>query len=311
MKNKINNIAIIGLGLIGGSIAKALKEKGYKIIGIDKNSKTINLALKEKAINKGFTSLIPKALESTDIIFICTPLNLITTYINKHCKLKLKNNVIITDVGSTKSDICNYANKFPPNFEFPISNLQMFIGGHPMTGSEKDGFQSSTGNLFKNSLWFLTPTEKSKRMVLAFDLLAKVIKNTGAKIKIISDKEHDEIAALISHFPLLISICLCQNIINLKNKIVKTMASLAASSGFRDTTRIASCNPVLIDELLKTNSSELKKETARFIKTLNNLNKNITSKKSLYKLFKETSNWRKNLYNSKGQNKKLMVNRTV
>ena len=292
---KIKNIAIIGLGLIGGSLAKALKEKGYKIVGITKSQKTVRLALKEKAINKGYTKLSSTILKDTDLIFICTPLHLITDYLNKISKLKLKNGVIITDVGSTKSEICNYAKTvFSPFRSFAHS---FFIGGHPMAGTEKAGFTASKKNLFKNRTWVLTPVYKNSQLLTA---IKTIVKKTGAKPIITTPEEHDGAVALISHLPLLVSIGLCQTV---KESGFRELASTIASSGFRDSTRIAGGNPEMNSNILISNSSVLKKILPGYIKELNNIIRMANTKsKSLHKELNTVSRWRNNLYNPRGKN---------
>ena len=292
IRQEIKNIAIIGLGLIGGSLAKALKEKGYKIIGITKSQRTIRLALKEKAINKGYTKLSSKALENTDLIFICTPLHLITDYLNKISKLKLKNGVIITDVGSTKSDICKHASKCFPAYNLQLTTYNCFIGGHPMAGTEKTGFTSSKKNLFKNCAWVLTPTVKNKKSLIVINT---VIKKIGAKPIITTPEKHDEASALISHLPFLVSIGLCETV---KKSSHNKLASIIASSGFRDTTRIAGGNPEMNSNLLISNSLILEKLLFKYAKELKNILKMADTKsKHLYKKLNIVSRWRNHLYN--------------
>lgn len=306
-KSNIKNIAIIGLGLIGGSLAKALKGKGFSVTGITKNPKTIKLALKEKVISRGFTKLSLKALENIDIVFICTPLPLIKDYLNKISKLKLNNKFIITDAGSTKSEICKYAKKvFSPKHsilktQYSMLNTQyFFIGGHPMAGTEKSGFTASEKDLFKNRAWILTPTKKDN---VTLNKLNTIIKKVGGIPIITTPEEHDQAVALISHLPLLTSIGLCQ--ITKKSKFNK-LASMIASSGFRDTTRIAGGNPEMNSNLLLSNSIELQKLLPLYLKELNNLLKMAKTKSTnLYKELNIVGNWRSRLYNSKGKNNLL------
>ncbi|OGI08893.1 MAG: hypothetical protein A3I68_03380 [Candidatus Melainabacteria bacterium RIFCSPLOWO2_02_FULL_35_15] len=294
---KIKNIAIIGLGLIGGSIAKALKIKGYKIIGITKNPKTIRLALKEKAINKGYTKLNSQSLENIDLIFICTPLHLITTYLNKISKLKLKKGVIITDVGSTKSEICNHAKKIFSVLHSTFRISHFFIGGHPMAGTEKSGFSAAQKDLFKNCAWILTPANKNNRLLTA---IKTVVKKTGAKPIIINPEKHDKAVALVSHLPLLASIGLCQTV---KESNFRELASTVASGGFRDSTRIAGGNPGMNSNLLISNLPILKKLLPVYIKELNNIIRMANTKsKNLHKKLNTVSRWRNSLYNPKGKN---------
>ncbi len=301
-KSNLKQIAIIGLGLIGGSLAKALKEKGYKVTGITKSLKTIKLALKEKAITKGYTKLSPKSLENIDLIFICTPLHLITNYLSKISGLKLKPGIIISDVGSTKSEICDYADKHFLTNE-PLTGrdksrpYSFFIGGHPMAGTEKSGFSAAQKNLFKNCAWILTPTAKDKKSITT---IQTIIKKIGAKPVITTPEEHDEAVALISHLPLLASIGLCQTI---KESYFRKLASTFASSGFRDITRIAGGNPEMNSGLLTSNNSILQKLLPVYIKELKDILKMAKTKsKNLHKKLNLASRWRNTLYNSKGEN---------
>lgn len=292
MKKNIKQIAIIGLGLIGGSIAKALKEKGYKIIGITKNPKTIKLALKEKAINKGYTKLNLQSLKNIDLIFICTPLHLITTCLNKISKSKLKKGVIITDTGSTKSEICKHAARHATG-----TSLQFFIGGHPMAGTEKSGFSAAQKDLFKNCAWILTPVNKNNQLLTA---IKTIVKKTGAKPIITNPEKHDKAVALVSHLPLLASIGLCQTV---KESNFRELASTVASSGFQDSTRIAGGNPKMNSNLLISNLPILKKLLPVYIKELNNIIKMADIKsRNLRKKLNTVSKWRNSLYNPKGKN---------
>lgn len=288
MENKIKNIAIIGLGLIGGSIAKALKQKNYTIVGIDKNKETIRLAKKEKVINQGFTRLSNQAFKNVDVIFIATLLNLIPYYLKKIARLNLKKEIIVTDVGSTKTAICKLAKTLFPS---PI-----FIGGHPMAGTEKAGFKNSQKKLFQGRAWILTPTSKTKETKLALEKIKYLIKKTGSKPIITSPEEHDKACALISHLPLVVSVALCSVLENLKASELKNLSLSIASSGFRDTTRIASCNPAMNSNLMTCNINEINKLIPIYYKELKNLitiaNKNPKRLKS--KLIK-ISKWRSNL----------------
>ena len=290
-KNRVKVIAIIGLGLIGGSLSKVLKGKGYKIIGFDKDIKTLKAAKQERVISQGFAKLTEKSFNDVDIVFICTPLPLIKTYINKISRLKLKKKIIVTDTGSTKKEICDYAERLA------TSASLWFIGGHPMAGTEKKGFTFSKKDLFKNHLWILTSVKINNQLIKE---LIKIIKKTGAKPIIISPDEHDKAVALVSHLPLLVSIALSQTVKT--SRLMKTAAAIA-SSGFRDTTRISSANPEMNANLLLSNSKVLEKLLPVYLKELNNIFKMTKTKsKNLRKKLNTVSSWRNQLYSSKGNN---------
>ncbi|MBI2995816.1 MAG: prephenate dehydrogenase/arogenate dehydrogenase family protein [Candidatus Melainabacteria bacterium] len=288
-ENKTKCIAIIGLGLIGGSLAKALKGKGYTVIGITRNPKTIKLAKKEKAIDIGSTKPDSKVLKKADVIFIATPLRFIPDYIKKIAALKLKKEVIVTDVGSTKVKICKIAKQyFLPSRRFAVSPARFFIGGHPMAGTEHAGFSASKKDLFKNCTWILTPTDKNKKLIKG---IKKIITRIHAKPIITTPEKHDKAVALISHFPLLVSIGLCQLVKNTNDKKLKKLAMTIASSGFRDTTRIAGGNPEMSLGLLTSNSNELVQLLPRYFKELKKALKLATLKN-----LKSIQEWRNSLF---------------
>ena len=279
MRKKIRCIGVIGLGLIGGSLAMALKEKGYKVTGIT-NDKSFRLG----------------QLQNTDLIFICTPLNLINSYIKKITKI-VKHPLILTDVGSTKSEICKYAQKILP------ANIT-FIGGHPMAGSEKSGIKWADKALFQNCAWVLTPINKNSKQEIK--TLQKIIKQIGAKILITTPDEHDRAVALISHLPLLASIGLCEVVRNIKDPKLRRLAKAIASSGFRDTTRIGAGNPELSLNLLRSNSKNLSKLIPIYLKELNYIFRLANKKpKTLNNLLNQIMKQRKTMFDTKGYNKYL------
>ena len=298
--NKSKKVAIIGLGLIGGSLAKALKRAGYKVVGIDKDLETLKAAKKSNIIISDFTEANKKSLTDVDIVFICTPLSLISAYLKKISKLTLKKEIIITDVGSTKFEICNYAAKLSPPSKL-ISGRDLprpyicFIGGHPMAGTEKIGFQYSKEDLFKDCIWVLTPTADDKRTKHALNKLKKTILKLKANPIITSPDEHDKAAAIISHFPLLVSLGLCQIVKNVKDKKLKNLVVKMASSGFKDMTRIAGGNTMLSSEILRSNRNEVKKILPNYILELNKLLKSSNISNKLKKEILEISKWRSKL----------------
>ena len=287
-------IAIIGLGLIGGSLARDLKASGYYIVGISRKKETINIAKKENVINEGYNSLEGKVLNSVDLIIIATPLSQITSFIKQISKI-VKSDVILTDVGSTKSDICSYAKKvLPPNI--------IFIGGHPMAGTEKSGFRASQKYLFKQCAWILTPLDKSKNNGIS--TLLKIVKSTGAIPIITSAKKHDRAVALISHMPILISVALCQLVKNTRDKELLKLAQLIASSGFRDTTRVGGGNPELNKDLITSNLLQIAPLVVNYEKGIRLLIETVRKNpKQFFKTLNEVSDWRNKLYDLSGKNK--------
>lgn len=298
IKNKIKRIAIIGLGLIGGSLALALKVNGYYIVGITKNPDTLAKAKKEKAIDIGYTELNNEELNNVDLIFLTPPLSYIPEYINQISKI-VKKEIILTDAGSTKVEICNFAKKVLPE------NIT-FIGGHPMAGTEKAGFAFAQIGLFKQCAWILTPVNNTENTKQAIKILEDIVIQIGAKPIQANPKKHDQAVALISHLPLIASIGLCQIVRNLKDSEVKHLATVIASSGFKDTTRIGGGNPEMNSNLLTSNFLQISTLLQEYSTELERLIKLAKEHpETLLKTLSEVTEWRSKLYSQEGKNNLL------
>lgn len=257
------NIAIVGLGLIGGSICKKLKAQKSKVktIGIARREETVKLALELGIVDEATTDLI-QGVRDADVVFICTPINLIIPTLKKIAP-HLKPGVIVTDVGSSKEEIVSQANKLMPKGTY-------FIGGHPMAGKEKVKFEESEAGLFQDKVWVLIPGER-------VDELEKIIKLLGARVIKMDAKKHDLVVAAISHMPLAVAAALVNAVADSKEG--KEEMKQCAASGFRDTTRIASGDPVLGVDMFTTNKKSVLKMLAAFKKSLNKMEKAIKASK--------------------------------
>ncbi len=250
-------IGVIGLGLIGGSIFKALQDK-YELVGVSSSVKRENV------------STDYKILEDCDLVFVCTPMNAILEVLDK-LENVLSEKTIVTDVCSLKGFVCkkSYSYKFIPS--------------HPMAGTENSGWDSSFPELFQNAKWVITPINKafSKEQ----KALESVIEDLGANIVVTTPEEHDEAVALISHMPLIVAQALCENIKN--NKLAQELAS----SGFRDTTRLALSNTQMASDMV-----ELNRENIDFaLESLQNSLKNLL-KENYSTNAKQIQEFRKSLY---------------
>ncbi|NLL06762.1 MAG: prephenate dehydrogenase [Clostridiaceae bacterium] len=253
---KINSVSVIGLGLIGGSLAKALKERANisEIKAVDLSKESISQALQEGYISKGYTE-INEDIYNSDLIFICTPVKNAIEYIEKLAN-RIKDNCIITDVASTKSEIVNYVNS--------MDNPPCFIGGHPMAGTEKSGFASSLAHLFENAYYILTPTIRTKKTDI--EIMENLVKKIGG-IPIITDAdEHDFVTATISHVPHIIASALV-NLVGKSDCPDGKMQTLAAG-GFKDITRIASSSPEMWENVVLSNTQKIKGVLDSFVETL-------------------------------------------
>lgn len=255
VKNQV--ICILGMGLIGGSLAKAIHRSfpDWKIVGVDTNEQDLSRAKTDGVISEGTTSAL-RGVENADIIFICTPLSDIVRTVRKIIPV-LKPGSILTDVGSTKSEILIQISDILPQHI-------TYIGGHPMAGSEKSGYTNSTAHLFENAYYILTPFAETSNT--AVQTLSYILEKIGCIPIILSPHDHDKITGLISHLPHIIA----SGLVNLAQNEEDQDAYIRklAAGGFKDITRIASSNPHMWTDICMANRGELKSLIDTFIKIL-------------------------------------------
>lgn len=243
------SILIIGLGLIGGSLARALRAKGYpaKIYAHDRNHSALADALEQGWIDGALPSLA-KAIPQADIVVWAVPVNTICQGLTEYAAY-FRPGQIVTDVGSVKRRIFETACSLPPGVHF--------IGGHPMAGKETDGIETSDPQLFVGRPWVLVPQTEQYSLEYANALadLENLISMIGAQPIRMSATEHDKSVALLSHLPQLVSACL----MNTAGELVSELPTgyLLAAGGFRDTTRIAGSNPEMWRDIYLANKEEL------------------------------------------------------
>ncbi len=235
----------IGLGLIGGSIAKGIKRSmpSAKIMAYMRTRAKLEQAHAEGIVDMVLDG-ISEELRECDMIFLCTPVEYNEQYLGRVWPY-LKKEGILTDVGSTKSNIHHVAAKL--GFE------DRFIGSHPMAGSEKTGYENATDHLLENAYYIITPTQKTRpedisRMVTLAHLIGS--------IPIVLDyREHDRITAAISHLPHLVA----SSLVNLvkENDTQDEMMKRLAAGGFKDITRIASSSPVMWEQICMANADNI------------------------------------------------------
>jgi prephenate dehydrogenase len=278
--SKFKTLSILGVGLIGGSIGTAAKQKklAERIIGLTTKKTSLAKAIKLNAIDEGTLSL-KKATEEADLVVVCTPVGTIP-HIIKLIVPFVKSECVITDVGSTKKKIVNeIENSLPDDIHF--------VGGHPMAGSEKRGVEAATADLFENSVCILTKTKNTHR-----ESLKKVRhfwRDLGAEVKTLTPDSHDKIIARVSHLPHLAAVGLIRQI---KEKDINFI-----SSGFRDTTRVAEAAPTIWRDICLTNREEILKSLDEYIETLKNLRKKIgdSNSKAIVSEFNKARNLRKKI----------------
>ncbi|WP_207695003.1 prephenate dehydrogenase [Enterococcus sp. DIV0212c] len=238
-------VLIVGLGLIGSSLALCIKKEHplVTIIGIDSLEKSEMFALKRQIIDQRGESFELAAAQA-DVIFLCTPVKSMLKQLKTLGQLSLKEGVIISDVGSTKLEIIETAEQ---------AGLKTFIGGHPLAGSHKSGVTAADENLFENAYYILTePKLKAQSQV---DELQRLLKGTRAKFVVLTPEEHDQITGMLSHLPHIIAAGLV-NQSKVFNEEHPRSRQLAAG-GFRDITRIASSDPQMWTDILLSNKAAL------------------------------------------------------
>lgn len=245
----MKNLVIVGVGLIGGSLGLAVKKKrlAQKVIGVSRKLSTLREARRLHAIDEGTLDL-KKAVSIADLVVLATPVSSVIPLAKKIAPFRPAH-CVVTDVASTKGDIVSKCEKLFDGY---------FVGGHPMSGSEKHGVNYSKVDLFKNSVCILTktgsPSSKNK--------VASLWRGVGAKVKWLHPKEHDAIVASVSHFPHLLSSLLVLSQ-NQKKKNVNQLLDFSAG-GFRDMTRIAASHPQLWTDIFLDNKKEIIKMIDHF-----------------------------------------------
>ncbi|BCB04527.1 prephenate dehydrogenase [Bacillus sp. KH172YL63] len=240
-------VLVIGMGLIGGSLALVIKKEHPEsvIIGYDVNQKEVKLAKSLGVIDDIAVSL-QEGAERADLIVVSTPVFQTEKIIEQFQAFSLKESVLITDTGSTKAQIMNSA-------EALIEKGISFIGGHPMAGSHKSGVAAAKEILFENAFYMLTPGADTPEKTV--DELKEWLKGTHAKFLIVEPHEHDELTGMISHFPHVVAASLVRQA-KASSEGHPHLRRLAAG-GFRDITRIASSNPTMWKDITLQNKNVL------------------------------------------------------
>ncbi len=276
-----NTFGFIGLGLIGGSIAKALRLTfpGCTIIAYDRDFTALALA-REDVVDEVWNG-VDDAFSRCDIIFLCTPVDYNAGYLEQLKKIK-KDSCIITDVGSVKKTIHDV-----------VSELNLgdcFIGGHPMAGSEHSGYAASSAGLLENAYYILTPGDSVSYTNV--EKMQTLIKSIGAIPIVMTQEKHDKVTAAISHLPHMAAYALV-NLIAQSDDEQETMKIIAAG-GFKDITRIASSSAVMWQQICGENKEELIAFMNAYIDTLSSLRDEIADENASYLLnyFKEAKDYR-------------------
>ncbi len=282
MENQKHTFGFVGLGLIGGSIARAIREKlpDAHIKAYTPHPETVRSAMEDLVVNEA-VSVPGEGFSDCDVIFLCAP---VERNVENMLLIKpfLKPGAILTDVGSTKSDI---------HKEVRAAGLEkQFIGGHPMAGSERIGYRNSRSGLIENAYYILAPEPESNPDDTAW--MKEFVSLIGAIPIVVAPEKHDFITAAISHVPHVISASLV-NLVR-DNDGEDGLMKLIAAGGFKDITRISSSSPVMWEEICMTNSDNIRILLDRYIESLQMFRKELDGRdeSAIYDFFNGARQYR-------------------
>jgi len=275
-------VGFIGLGLIGGSIAKALKYyyPDVKIIALTRSRATTDHALSEGIIDEACCR-VDSSFSDCDYIFLCAPVET-----NAAClaqlKPLLKKDCILTDAGSTKCDIHAHVTE--------LGLEEQFIGGHPMAGSEKTGIANSKRHLIENAYYIITPAAKVPQEKV--DAYAALVSSLKAIPLVLDCQQHDYVTGAVSHLPHIVAATLV-NLVHDEDTAQETMRRIAAG-GFKDITRIASSSPEMWEQICSTNAPNILRLLDAYIASLEKVREQLKNRDhaALHKLFEDSRDYR-------------------
>ncbi len=252
-------VLIIGLGLIGGSLALSLKKEGFKgkIFGFDLSEERVKTAKQLEAVDDAFSKLEDIPWEKVDLVVLATP---VKTFIDIAKKIKpfLKEGTVITDVGSVKGVLVKRLQE--------ILKPYKFIGAHPIAGTEKEGIENAVVGLFKNKKLILTIDEEDEDT----KKLEKLWTDLGSKVEVMPPDLHDFVFASVSHLPHAVAFALVDSLINL-SKETGIDLFLYPGAGFKDFTRIAASSPTVWKDIFIQNKKDVLHTIDEFIKSMEKL----------------------------------------
>ncbi len=282
-------LAVVGVGLLGGSIAAAVKRLGLaqRVLGVGRNAQRLKQA-QELGLLDDFSTELAEAGREAELVVVCTPVDKIVAHVKAvACGAAERSNslttgsspenlsenrswpdtnaeaigVLITDVGSVKTDICR-----PLQGQLPSGAV--FVGSHPLAGSEKSGFEYAQAELFSGAVCCVTPTEETPKP--AVQRVCEFWRRLGMCVELLSPEEHDRVVARTSHLPHVVAAAVA--------RLVTERDGRFAATGFASTTRVASGDPELWRPILLGNAEAVAAELERLIVGLNDFREALTNK---------------------------------
>jgi len=280
-------VCIIGCGLIGSSIARAIRKQNLsaKIVSSNRSDSVNKKVVKLKIVDDSSANT-KKIIEGSDLIIIATPLSSYEDVILE-IKDSLKNGSILTDVGSVKENVINLIEKNVPK---KVS----WISSHPIAGTEESGPEAGFAELFENRWCILTPSKNANDKDI--ELLKTFWKKIGSKVDIMDAKQHDYILSITSHIPHLIAYNIVNTTLNVQDKKESDIVKYSAG-GLRDFTRIAASNPIMWRDVFIQNKKNTSNMIDNFIKNLEDLKQAIENEdgKKLEEIFTKTKKIREEI----------------
>jgi prephenate dehydrogenase len=261
MKTDFKHIAIIGVGLIGGSFALALKKQGFKgeITGMGRSKKKL-IKAKKLVIVDNYTTEYSKGIKDADLILLAVPVGQFETIV-RNIRHNIKEGTTVTDVGSVKAQIVR---KLEPLMPEGVH----FVGAHPIAGKECSGVNCSSAELYKNASCIITPSRNTNKNALR--KIIRLWKTVGAKTTLMEPEEHDVIFAAVSHLPHVVAYALVNGIIKVDEAILHH-----GGKGLRDMTRIAKSPAELWRDICSHNKKNILKSLKMFSSSLSHITKLI------------------------------------
>lgn len=259
-------IAIVGLGLIGGSIGLALHkaEAAREVTGYDLGKGVTEQARKIGAIDVPCNALAD-AVRGAELVVLATPIGAMRSLLQNIADA-VTPGTVVTDVASTKAQVISWAEEFLPA-------QVAFVGGHPMTGKERSGVESADATLFQGRIYCLTPTFRTRPS--AINKVSAFVEALGARVRFLEPAEHDGQVAGVSHLPFVASIALMKVV---GEGAAWGDASLLAANGFRDMTRLAAGSPEMYRDICLTNRDALLRWLDEYSATLRTLRQHIAAR---------------------------------
>ena len=257
-----DRVAIIGVGLLGGSVGLTLKARGMcgKVIGLGRSPASVEAGLEMGAIDEAADELV-EAAAGADLVVVCTPVGSVAGVIEE-VESFLEEDCVITDVGSTKQDIVR-----------AVEQLRragsMFVGSHPMAGSEKKGVRNASAGLFDGATVFLTPTPSTDER--AAGVIREMWERFGGKIVELEPEIHDRVMARTSHLPHIVAALLVAGL-----RVLEEERTGLVGKGFLDTTRIASSDPEMWADICMSNLEEVREAVVTLRDDLDEFNLYLT-----------------------------------